>query len=381
VQIALSTVLLIGAGLLIRTMQRIFEADLGFDRDHVIVAHVNARKTGYDGPRSFGLMRELTEQLRAVPSVTGVSTSMHGLFSAGWGSLHANIPGFSAATLTDLEMGYDAVGPDYFRAIGARLLSGRDFDARDSESGAKVAVINRSAANAYFRGVDPIGRTIGERADGPNTLATIVGVVDDIQERSVRGAAGRRLYVPIFQQDVQPGFVLVVRVAGDAAQSVAVIRDALLARERNLVLEISPVNGLVADSVAEDRLTARVTAFFGIVALLLAALGLYGVTAYATSQRTGELGLRMALGAEPGSVMRLIAAEGARLAAVGLAAGTPAALLASRLLRRQLFHVSPIDLPSISLAIVMLAGMTLLACYIPARRAARIAPLDALRVE
>jgi len=381
VQIALSTVLLMGAGLLIRTMQRIVDADLGFDRDHVIVAHVNAQKSGYEGLRSFALMRDLTERLRAVPSVTGVSTTMHGLFSGGWGSLHANVPGFSAATLTDLEVGYDAVGPDFFRTIGARLLAGRDFDVRDSESGAKVAVINRSTANAYFRGVDPIGRTIGERQDGPNTLATIVGVVDDIQDRSVRDAAGRRLFVPIFQQNVQPGFVLVVHVAGDAAQSVAVIRDALLGRERKLVFEISPVNELVANSVAEDRLTTRVTTFFGIVALLLAALGLYGVTAYATSQRTGEFGLRMALGAEPRSVTRLIVGEGARLAAIGLAAGMPTALLASRLIRRQLFHVSPIDLPSIGLAIVMLAGMTLLASYIPARRAARIAPLDALRTE
>jgi ABC-type antimicrobial peptide transport system permease subunit len=189
------------------------------------------------------------------------------------------------------------------------------------------------------------------------------------------------MFLPIFQQAVQPGFVIVVRVAGDAATSVPAVRDALLARDRNLRFEISPVNDLVANSVAEDRLTTRVTTFFGIVALLLAALGLYGVTAYATSQRTGEFGLRIALGAEPRSVTRLIVGEGARLAALGLAAGMPAALLAARLIRRQLFQVSPIDPASIGLAIVMLAGMALLASYIPARRAARIAPLDALRSE
>ncbi|HEX4568005.1 MAG TPA: FtsX-like permease family protein, partial [Vicinamibacterales bacterium] len=381
VQIALSAVLLIGAGLLIRTMQRIFEADLGFDRDHVVVAHVDAQKSGYEGQRTFALMRELTDRLRGVPSVIGTSVTMHGLFSGGWGGMHANVPGFTAATLADLEVGYDAIGPDYFRTIGTRILAGRDFDARDSEAAARVAIINRTTANAYFGGADPIGRVIGEKEDKTNPPSTIVGVVDDIQDRSVRDLAGRRVFFPIFQQDVQAGFVIVVRVAGDAARSIASIREALLARDRNLIFEIQPVNDLVADSVAEDRLTTRVTTFFSVVALLLAALGLYGVTAYATSQRTGEFGLRIALGAEPQSVTRMIVSEGSKLAALGLAVGIPGGLLATRLIRGQLFNVSSIDPPSLALAIAMLAGMALLASYIPARRAARIAPLEALRVE
>lgn len=381
VQIALSAVLLVAAGLLVRTMQRIFEADLGFDRDHVIVAHVNAQKSGYEGLRSFALMRDLTDHLRGVPSVTGASTTMHGLFSGGIGSMHVNVPGFTPATLADLEVGYDSVGPDYFRTIGTRVLEGRDFDARDSETGARVVIINKTAADAYFHGVSPIGRVISERKDTPTPLATIVGVVDDIQDRSVREPAGRRVFVPIFQRPVQAGFVLAVHVNGDSARSLSAIRAALLAREPKLIFEISPVNELIGDSVAEDRLTMRVTTIFGIVALLLAALGLYGVTAYATSRRTSEFGLRMALGAEPHSVTRLILIEGTRVAALGLAVGIPAGVMATRLIRGQLFNISPIDPLSLALPIVMLAGMALLASYIPARRAARIAPLDALRVE
>jgi predicted permease len=382
VQIALSVVLLVGAGLLIRTMQRIVEADLGFDRDHVLVARVNAEKSGYEGPRSFTLMRDLVDHLRAVPSVTGVSTTMHGLFTGNRGSVRVDVPGFTPSAFADLEVEYDAIGPDFFRTIGARIQVGRDFDAGDSEKAERVAIINRTAATAYFHGVNPIGRVIlDETEDHSMRPATIVAVVDDIQARSVRAIAGRWVYFPIFQRDVQPSFVIVVRVAGEATKSFPAIRDALLARYRNLRFEIRSVNDLVADSVAEDRLTTRVTTFFGAVALLLAALGLYGVTAYATSQRTSELGLRIALGADPRSVTRMIVGEGARLAALGLAAGIPMALVATALIRRQLFQVNPFDPATLSLAAVVLAGMALLASYIPARRAARIAPLEALRVE
>lgn len=379
VQIALSTVLLIGAGLLVRSMQRVFAADLGFDRDHVVVVDVSAQKSGHGGTRSFALMRELMDRLGAVPSVTSVSTSMHGLFSGGWGSSHIEVPGFTPATLADAEVGYDAVGPGFFRAIGARIVKGRDIDARDSETAARVAVINQSAAAAYFRGVDPIGHMIRERAS--RQTATIVGVVADVHDRSIRGDIGRRVFYPIVQVQPQARFVLAVHVSGDSARSVSAIRQALLASEPKLVFEISPVNELIRDSVAEDRLTMRVTTIFSVVALLLAALGLYSVTAYATSQRTSEFGLRMALGAEPRSVTRLILVEGTRIAALGLAIGIPAGLAATRLIRGQLFDVRPIDPPSLALAIAVLAAMALLASYIPARLAARIAPLDALRVE
>jgi len=356
----------------------LFEADLGFDRDHLIVADIRSQKSGYEGPRAFLLMRDLMERVRGVPGVIDATVTTNGLFSGGWSGMHVDVPGFTAATLSDLEAGYDGVGPGYFGTIGARLLAGRDFDARDSETGAKVAIINQSAARAYFQGVNPIGRAIGERKEPPST---IVGVIADVHDRNIRDATRRQVYFPIGQQKPEAMFVLAVRVQGDPAASVKAVRDALLARDKNLTFEIDPINDLVRDSLAEDQLTTRVTAFFGVVALALAALGLYGVMAYATSQRTGEFGLRIALGAEPGSVTRMILGEGATLAALGLAAGVPAGLIAARVIRRQIFGVSPFDPPSLLLAIALLAAMAVVASYLPARRAARVAPLDALRME
>jgi predicted permease len=329
----------------------------------------------------LALIRDLTERVRGVPSVTGVSATMNGLFSGGWSGMHVEVPGFTPASLSETQVGYDGVGPDFFHTIGTRVLAGRDFDARDTESAARVAIINETAAKAYFQGIDPIGRAIGEHGDHPST---IVGVVADVRDRSVRANPAdstRRVYFPIAQRESSPGFVLAVRVHGDPAAEVGAIRDAVLARDGSLAFEISPVNDLVRDSVAEDRLTTNVVAVFGVVALLLAAIGLYGLTSYATSQRTGEFGLRLALGAEPGSVTRMILREGTALALLGLAAGVPAGLLATRLIRRQMFGVGPLDPPSLALAVLVLAAMAIAASYLPARRASRVAPIDALRME
>ena len=381
VQIALSAVLLIGAGLLMRSMQRIVAADLGFDRDRLVVVDVASQRGGYEGARRLALMRELTERMRGVPSVTAVSATMHGLFSGGRGGMHVDVPGFTPASLSEMQVGYDGVGPDFFHTIGTRVLAGRDFDAHDTESAARVAIINEAVAKAYFPGVDPIGRAIGEREEKPST---IVGVVADVRDRSVRADPAeltRRVYFPIAQLKSTPGFVLAVRVRGDPAAEVHAIQDAVLTRDRNLAFETTPVNDLVRDSVAEDRLTTNVIAVFGVVALLLAAIGLYGLTSYATSQRTGEFGLRLALGAEPGSVTRMILREGTALALLGLATGVPAGLLATRLIRRQMFGVGPLDPPSLALAVLVLAAMAIAASYLPARRASRVAPIDALRME
>ena len=376
-QVALSAVLLTGAGLLVRSMERILTADLGIDRDHLMVVVVPAKKAGYEGARTFALARELTDRTTHVPGVRAVSVSQHGLFTGGDGGLHVTIPGRPSMTSQERHVFYDAVGPGFLRTIGAHILRGRDVDAHDDAAAPKVAVVNATLANTYFPGQDPVGRTIATE-DG---ALTIVGEVADVQTNDVRGKPQRRLYLPFFQEKALNVFCLMVRTAGAPASRVADIRDGVRASDPTLAVEAEPVADLVRQSVGDDVLLMEVMTGFSLVALLLAALGLYGMTAYATSRRTGEFGLRIAIGAEPSSVARMVLGESAALGVIGLVCGLPAGLAASRLIRDQIFGVSRLDPPSLAGAIVLLIATTILAAYLPARRAARISPIDALRTE
>ena len=374
-QVALSTLLLVGAGLLVRSMQRIAGADLGLDRDHLIIAEVSAGKRGYTGERLNALMRDAVERVERIPGVVAASYSFEGVFTGGESSDHVSIPGFVARADSQLAVHNDEVGPGYFRAVGGRILRGRDFDARDMA--ANVAMINETMMRYYFPGADPVGRTLSV----DTTTFTITGVVRDMQEADVRAKPVRRFYYPARLRTNPHGFVMEIRVAGDPSRLVAPIRDALLAADRTLPLDISTLGDLVRASISEDVLVTKVTAFFGLVTLVLAALGLYGVTAYGTAQRTSELGLRVALGAEPARVAGTIVAEALGLALVGVAIGLPVGLAATRLIRDQIFGVGAVDPPSLSVAVGVLVGAALLASYLPARRASRVDPLEALRAE
>jgi predicted permease len=376
VQITLSTVLLIGAGLLIRSMQRIVTADLGFDRNRLVMVHVSTQRAGYSPERAGALARTLPERVRALPGVVAASTTLHGLFTGGYGTLDL-LPEGAARAASPFEVKYDAVGSGYFGAIGARLRRGREFDARDSASGAKAVILNDSLARRLFGDTDPVGATL---RDDQGATYSIVGVVGDIHEASVRDGRVQEAYIPIFQKR-QNGFWLAAHVDRDPAASIETLRRAVLDVDPSLPLQVNAFNDLAGESVAEDRLTMQATTFFGFVALLLAALGLHGVTSYGTSQRSGEFGLRMALGAEPDNVVRLVLGESAVLGVAGLAFGIPIGVAATRLIRDQIFGVGRIDPPSLAAAVALLILTTLLAAYLPARRAARIPPLEALRTE
>jgi predicted permease len=376
-QVALSAILLTGAGLLVRSMDRILTADLGMDRAHLLDVIVREKKAGYEGARAFALMRDLADRVARVPGVRAVSSSEHGLFTGGDGGMHISIPGRPSMTSEERQVHFDAVGPAFFRTIGARLLRGRDIDAHDDEGAAKVGVVNATFAKAYFPGLDPVGRTIATD-DGP---LTIVGEVADVQTNDVRAKPQRRLYLPLLQQEAPRVFCLVVQTAAAPSERIAEIRDAIRAADPRLDVELDPVDALIHQRVGDEVLLMEVMSGFSILALLLAALGIYGMTAYATSRRTGEFGLRVAIGANPSSIARMILAESASLAAVGMVCGIPAGLAATRLLQNQIFGVGRIDPPSLSAAVAILITTTLLAAYLPARRAARVSPLEALRTE
>ena len=379
-QIALSMLLLIGGGLLVRSMQQLLHSDIGVDRDHVVAVRVRTSRSPYVGARLAQLRRDLADRVGRVPGVDAVAFAGNGLFSGGLSGGRVDVSGFVPQADSERGVFLDRVGPNFVHAIGARLIRGRDIDRQDLESGPPAVVINETMAKLYFPTRDPLGGTV-------TLLDTlhyrIVGVVRDFQSRDVRGEARREMYI-VFN-DPKSGDAgsakLVVHVRGDPSRFVEPIRRAVGDVAGTLPTFVDPLNKLVRGTVSEDVLLVQVTIFFCIVTLVLAALGLYGVTAYSTGQRTSEFGLRAALGAEPGVVTRMVLGEAARVAMIGVVIGVPAGLAAARLIRAQLFGVGPIDVPSLGIAIVLLMATALVASYLPARRAAKVGPLEALRLE
>jgi len=378
-QMALSMLLLIGGGLLRQSMQQLLHSDIGVDRDHILAVRVRTSRSQYTGARLGQLRRDLAERVRQVPGVDAAAFADHSLFSGGASGYHVDVPGFVAQADSERRVSLDRVGPSFFHAIGGRLIRGRDIEPRDLETVPSAAVINETMAKRYFAARDPVGVTVTV----DSVPYAIVGVVRDFQSSDVRGRPRREMYLAFNDPNVGNAgqAKLSVHVRGDPARFVAPIRRAIQDVAPTLPILVDPVNDLVRGTVSQDVLLVQVTIFFCIVTLVLAALGLYGVTAYSTSQRTSEFGLRAALGAEPGDVTRMVLGEAVRVAGIGVVIGVPAGLAATRLIRAQLFEVGTIDLPSLGVATVALVATAIVASYLPARRAARVGPLEALRLE
>jgi predicted permease len=378
-QIALSMLLLIGGGLLVRSMQQLLHSDLGVDRDHIVAVRVRTSRSQYVGVRLARLRRDLVDRVGRIPGVDAVAFADHGLFSGGASGRSVDVAGFVAQADSERLVSLDRVGPNFFHAIGARLMRGRDIEPRDLETVPPATVINETMAKRYFAARDPLGGTVTV----DSIPYSIVGVVRDFQSSDVRGRPRREMYLAFNNPNTgDAGHAkLSVHVRGDPSRFVGPIRRAIEDVDRTLPIFVDPVNGRVRETVSKDMLLVQVTIFFCVVALVLAALGLYGVTAYSTSQRTSEFGLRAALGAEPGDVTRMVLGEAVRVAIIGVVIGVPAGLAATRLIQAQLFGVGTVDLPSLSIAIVVLVATAVVASYLPARRAAKVGPLEALRLE
>jgi len=377
-QIALSTLLLVGAGLLMQSARRLLSADLGFDRDHVIAVNIHLGNTNYEGDRlqqyRFGLERRAMQ----VPGVMATSYTHNGLLGSATSLVNIEIPGVVARSDAESSIFANLVGAGYVKATGATLMSGRDFDASDERPGVHHAIINATMARAHFTNRDPIGQLITV----DSVVYTVVGVVRDLEERRVRSAPVRSIYLAQAPGDHPgPAFQLVVRTSGDPARSLEPLRQALRSVDATVPFEIEPVTQRLRTSVHASLLLTNMTLAFGLVTLLLAALGLYGVTSYATTRRTSEFGLRMALGASPASVTGMVLREALTITVIGIGVGLPVGFGAARLIRSQLFGVSAVDPASLSIAVAMLVLTALLASWVPARRAAAAAPVDALKVD
>jgi len=378
-QVALSLTLLVGTSMLVRSTRALSNVDPGLARDRLLIVTVDAAPTGLDGERIAQLSRDLLERVRRIPGVAQASFSENGIFSGTESFTNLQVEGFTPRTEADTNANYDRVGAGYFKAIGARLIEGRDIADTDNEHAPPVAVVNQTMASLYF----PKGQALGHRVKVDSTTYEIVGVVADTRDHELRQAPVRRLYLPVYQTgDMPTQFTYELLASGDPAKLVAAARRELTAANGSLVvLANDPLTSLMRQSISQDLLVAQVASFFGTLALALAALGLYGVMMYATLRRTSEFGLRMALGADADRVRRMVLGEAMRLVIVGTIVGVPLAMAATRLLRNQLFGVELVDLPSIVLALAVLALSAAVAGYVPASRAARVGPLEALRTD
>ena len=379
-QMALCVVLLVAAGLGVRTLEAVSAIDLGFNPDHLIAARIDPRSAGYDTAELAAVYARLSDSLRAVPGVTAVSLSVGGPLGGSTSEGTLAVEGFLPAPGQRVRGIRERVVGQYSQTLGLSVVEGRDFTASDAVPGRRVSLINETMARRYFN-----GRPLGGRWNYNSNFAEgyeVIGVIRDAKYRTNVKAAGEAMVYMLASSEPETPYMnsVEVRVTGDDIAMIARIRQAIRRAEPGLpIRSIEPVRARVAAGAAAERLLARLATGFATAAVLLACLGLYGVTAYGVSRRTGEIGVRMALGAAHGRVRRMVLGESLRLVLVGGVVGLPAAVLLARGVRSQLYGVSPLDPLTYVAAAAALAVVTTIAAYVPARRASRLQPMTALR--
>jgi predicted permease len=379
VETASALLLLIGAGLLINSFLHVLRVPPGINPDGVLIARTAFDKTRYPNPdQRKSTQQQLIGKLSALPGVESV-----GLFSELPFSDERRI-GFRIEGADRNEYHQadnDMVSNDYFRAMGISLLRGRTFTDQDRKETPAVAVINEAMVRRYWPGDDPIGKRI---LWGGRPPFTIVGVVNNVKLYGLDVEAGPAIYMSVFQVESGISFqtVFAVRASGNLVSLIPPVRKEIWSVDKELpIYDVSAMNNVIAESLAQRRLTLWLLSSFAAIALLLAAVGLYGVISYSVTQRTQEMGVRMALGAAPRDLLRLILAGGARLAALGIGSGIIAALVLTRFMSSMLFGVRPADPLTFVAVSLLLLVVVLLASYVPARRAAKVDPMVALRYE
>ena len=378
-EMALALMLLVGAGLLMRSLTNMISVDPGFQPDRLLVATVGLPQAAYredDQVRNF--FSALLDRVEATPGVESVGFVSVLPFSGNDTDTSFYLQGQPEPTEpgTSPTAWYRIVSPGFFRAIGMRLESGRFIEATDAAAAERVAVVNRALASRYFGGASPVGRRI---MLGPERPFLIVGVVGDVRHRSLSQDPLPQMYMSATQMPRRQ-MTMVVRAAGQPALLTPAVRAAVAGIDPGLPLaNINTMESLVADSLAMPQLLSGLMLAFAAVALLLAAIGVYGLMAYSVSERTREFGIRSALGADAADVMRLVLGQAARLTMVSLAIGAAAAFGVARLIAALLFGVTPGDAATFVVTALLLALVSLAAGYLPARRATRVSPVIALR--
>jgi macrolide transport system ATP-binding/permease protein len=389
-QAALSLVLLVGAGLFSQSLHKLQSTDLKLDSNNRYIVHINPQAAGYSQRQLEALYRMMEDRFHAIPGVVKVGISLYtAMEDNNWG----NDVQVQGQPNLNVIASFVKANAEYFDSVGTRVVMGRGIRVQDSSSAPPVAVINQAFVKRLFAGRNPIGAHIGSSGDGPHADYEVVGVVEDTVYQNVQSKGLPMYFVPMMQRPLntkepieQDGSLyagaIVVETVRPMGEMESLARRTLAAINPNLtVVKFQRFDEQIADRFSEERMIARLTTLFGGLALLLATIGLYGVTAFTAARRTSEIGIRMALGAERGSVIAMVMRGAMLQSAIGLAIGIPTALLCVRFVKAQLYEIAGADLRVMGGAVVTLALAASIAGLIPARRAASTDPVQALRTE
>jgi putative ABC transport system permease protein len=382
-QIGLSLLLLVGAGLFARTLRNLRTLDLGITTDHLVTFTVNPRLAGYQPNQAAELRDKILEKLSALVGVRSAAATNDPELADTNRRSNITVAGYRAAEGEDTNVEWENVSSRYFSTLQMSLLAGRELSDQDQASAQKVAVVNERFARHFFlQPQDAIGHYFGQGAGNIKIDTQIVGVARDTKHTNVRGEVGRAVFTPFLPDQHPAPLVLYVRTWQAPESAEATIRQAMQTIDSNLVLNnFRTMQEQIDDNLTNERVIAYLASCFGVLAALMAAIGIYGVLAFSTAQRTREIGLRIAMGATRAAVVRMVLAEVVWLAGIGIAAGLPLSLLFAHAVRSQLFGVSKGDPLTLGVVIVLVAAVAFAAAVLPARRAAKVDPMVALRYE
>jgi putative ABC transport system permease protein len=382
-EVGLSLVLLIGAGLMLRTVFELTRTNPGFTAEKLLTMQLSLPRNAYDVPRRRLFYDESLSRVQALPGVRSAALTLSlPIDGSNWNSVFivGDQPVPPRAELP--TSAFTPVSANYFETMGVRLMAGRGFTAADNEKSANVTVINETLARRFWPNESPIGKRLKQGwPENETPWREVVGLAADVKINGVDQETPLQAYLPLAQEPAL-SLALVVRTQGTPLSLAPAVEQTIHGIDKDLpVFNARSMDQLLDNAIAQQQLTMVLLAGFAVVALVLAAVGIYGVISYSVSQRTHEIGIRMALGAQPGDVLRLVAGQGMGLALVGVAIGVGASLVLTRLMTSLLFGVSATDPLTFAAISVLLASVALLACYFPARRATKVDPMVALRYE
>ena len=380
VQVALSLVLVASALLFTRSLNKLMTSEMGFRQENVLLATVAFQRLNLPSDRYPAFKDELLERIRAIPGAESASTGMTPL--RGWGGGSAWRDGTDASQAQNTSL--SRVGSDYFKTMQIPLVAGRDFDSRDRVGSPMVAIVNETFARKFFEIENPVGHRfwIAAGPGSPDTVFEIVGLVRDTKYRDLREEFRPIVYYAIAQDSgAGAGSQVLIRSRLPQSEMVAAVKHVLNEINPAITVSFEGFKPMIEATILRERLMATLSGFFGVLALLLACIGLYGILSYGVASRTNEIGIRMALGAQARDVRWLVLREALLLLGAGVVVGLPLIVGVTRLAAALLYGLTPTDPVSLGLAVVLLSTVTLLAGYVPARRATRLDPLAALRHE